>query len=80
MIEDLQSLNSSINDFDKGAKSIVDALTDYCDYQQTLDDLNRLLEESNAPNSCDSQFCLDMMGCDWARYMESMENDMKSLS
>ena len=68
-------LNKCINDFGNGAKSIVDDLTDYCDYlKETLDDLNNFLEEGDT-SSCDSD--LDLKGCDWARYMKSIHVDIE---
>ena len=69
MIENVDLLNKSIKDFGNGTKSIVDELTDYCDYKETLDDLNKFkfLEKGDT-----SSFDLGLMGCDWARYMKLM--------
>ena len=77
MIEDLDSLDKSMEDFKNGTKSIIDDLTDYLDYKETFDDLQKFLKDSGSSiHSCDSLFDLDLMGCDWARYMQSMRNDI----
>ena len=77
MMKDLDSLHKSMEGFENGTKSIVDALTDYRDYRETLDGLNKFLKEIDT-SSCESLFDLELMGCDWARYMQSMHNDIKS--
>ena len=79
MIKDLDLLNKSIKDFGNGTKSIADELTDYHDYKETLDDLNIFLKEGDT-SSCDSLFDLDLMGCDWARYMELIHKDIERSS
>ena len=79
MIEDLGLLNKSIEDFGKGTRSIVDELTDYRDYEETLDDLITFLKEGDT-SSRDSLFDLDLMGCDWARYMKLMHKDIENCS
>ena len=76
MIEDLDLLNKSIKDFGNGTKSIVDELTDYHDYKETLDDLNIFLKEGDT-SSRKSLFDLDLMGCDWARYMKLIHKDIE---
>ena len=76
MIEDIDLLNKSIKDFGNGTKSIVDDLTDYRDYKETLDDLNKFLEDDTS--SCDSLFDLDLMGCDWARCMKLIHADIEN--
>ena len=76
--ESLDSLSKSITEFENDAKSIIDridGLTDYHAYKETLDDLNSLLEK-NKSNNCDPQFCLDLMGCDWARNLGAINNDI----
>ena len=74
MVEDLDLLNKGIKDFGNGTKSIADELTDYCDYKEILDNLNIFLKEGDT-SSCDSLFDLDLMGCDWARYMKLIHKD-----
>ena len=73
--ESLDSLNKNMTEFENDAKSIIDGLTDYHAYKETLDDLNSLLEK-NKSNNCDPQFCLDLMGCDWARNLGAINNDI----
>ena len=65
-----------MKEFENSTKPIVDVLTDYCDYQETLDDLDRLMKKRDT-DICDSQLDLSLMGCDWARYLESMHNDIE---
>lgn len=74
MMESLLSLNETMKEFENGTKSIVDELTDYCDYKDALDDLNSLLENFKSHNP---RLCLEMMGCDWVRHLEIMCNDMQ---
>ena len=76
MIKDLDSLNKSIEYFGNGTKSIVDELTNYRDFKETLDDLVAYLKGVDT-SSCDSLFDLELMGCDWARYMKLMQNDIE---
>ena len=73
--ESLDSLNKNMTEFENDAKLIIDGLTDYHAYKDTLDDLNSLLEK-NKSNTCDPQFCLDLMGCDWARNLGAINNDI----
>ena len=77
MKEDLHSLEKTLKEFENGTRSIVDVLTDYCDYKQTLDDLDGLLKKRSTGGH-DSQLDLELMGCDWARYLESMHCDINS--
>ena len=68
----------SLKKFETDAKSIENILTAHkCDYEETLDALKKLLDKSNG-SSCDHQFYLDLMGCDWARYWRAMNNDVKT--
>ena len=55
------------------ANSVKDSVT----YQGMLDELENLLEQGKqyAP---DSDFYLDLMGCDWARYIAAIHNDLIS--
>ena len=70
VIESLDSLNTNMNELENDTKSIVDMLTNYHDYQETLDSLSNLLEKG----SCN---CQDFMSCDWARYLGTMDNDIQ---
>ena len=78
IMESLDSLNENMKEFENDTKSIIDGLTDYCAYKKTLDDLNCLLDRNNF-KSCDLQFCLEFMGCDWARNMGAINNDIKGM-
>ena len=78
VMESLDSLNKNTKEFENDAKSIINGLTDYCAYKETLDDLNCLLEKNDF-NCCDLQFCLEFMGCDWARNMGAINNDIKGM-
>ena len=72
-----KSVIESLEAFETDAKAMEDVLTThYHDYQETLDALKNLLEKSNS-STCDPQFYLDLMGCDWARYLGAMDNDVK---
>ena len=71
MIENLNSLNKSTKEFEKGMKSLLDELAD-----STLNDISDLLEKSNYGN-CDRQFYLELMGCDWARSLGTIRNDIQ---
>ena len=67
----------SLEEFETVAKSTEDVLTThFCDYQETLGVLKNLLKQSSS-TSCDPQWYLDLMGCDWARHLGAMENDVK---
>ena len=70
VIENLVSLNGNMKKLENDTKSIVDVLTNYRDYQETLDALSNLLEKSNT-DSCDP------LGCDWARHLRAMDNDIE---
>ena len=72
-----RSVIESLKEFETDAKLIENILTTHkCDYEETLDALKNLLDKSNA-SSCDPQFYLDLMGCDWARYLRAMNNEVK---
>ena len=73
VMEGLDSLNKSIKDCEDDIKSIADKLSDYRDYKEALDNLNSLLEKAKS----DSHDTLDLMGCDWARYLVAMHNDLQ---
>ena len=74
--EGLDSLNKSMKECEDDVKSIADELLNYHDYKEALDSLKSLLEKANS-KSCDDQFRLDLMGCDWARYLGAMYNDIQ---
>ena len=57
-------------------KSIVNALTHNLDHQVMLNDLESLLETEKS-HSSDPKFYLDLMGCNWVRYMRTIHDDMK---
>ena len=61
------------NELSHIANSVKDSVT----YQGMLDELENLLEQGKqyAP---DSDFYLDLMGCDWARYIAAIHNDLIS--
>ena len=75
IIKCLDSLNKNMKEFENDTKSKMNELTDYLAYKKSLDDVNSLLEKNNS-NRCDFQFCLDFMGCDWARNMGAIRNDI----
>ena len=67
----------SLEEFETVAKSTEAVITTHSrDYQETLDVLKNLLKQSSS-TSCDPQLYLDLMGCDWARHLGAMENDVK---
>ena len=57
-------------------KSIVSALSHNLDFQIMLNDLDSLLETEK---SCSggSEFYLDLMGCNWVRYIKTIREDIK---
>ena len=57
-------------------KSIVSALNHNLDFQVMLDDLEKLLEEEKS-HSSDPEFYLELMGCNWVRYMKTIQDDLK---
>ena len=70
-------VRESLKEFETDAKSIENILaTHKCDYEETLDSLKNFLDKNNG-SSCDRQFYLDVMGCDWARYLRAMNSVMK---
>ena len=76
VIDNLDSLNRNMKELENDTKSIVDVLTNYRDYQETLDALSNLLGKNT--NSCHLQFHLDLLGCDWARHLRVMNNDIEN--
>ena len=56
-------------------KNLLGALGENVTCQRMLDDLDSLNEQGK---DCrlDSEFYLDLMGCDWARYMETISKDV----
>ena len=57
-------------------KSIVNALTHNRDFQVMLNDLECLLEAEKS-HSGNPEFYLDLMGCNWVRYMKTILDDIK---
>jgi len=57
-------------------KSIVNALTHNLDFQVMLNDLECLLETEKS-HSSDPDFYLNLMGCNWIRYMKTICDDIK---
>ena len=55
---------------------IVNAVGENVTYQKMLDDLENLSEQGER-HSWDSEFYLDLMGCDWARYTRTISNDVR---
>ena len=60
---------------DNELSHIINALGENVTYQKMLDDLDSL-QEQGKHHSSDSEFYLELMGCDWARYMETISNDV----
>ena len=54
---------------------MVNAVGENVTYQRMLDDLDSLHEQGKHYSS-DSAFYLDLLGCDWARYMELISKDV----
>ena len=52
-------------------KSVVNALSHNLDYQVLLNDLESLLEEEKS-HSSNPEFYLNLMGCNWVRYMKTI--------
>ena len=55
---------------------IINALGENVTCQRMLDDLDHLQEEGKRHNP-DSEFYLEFMGCEWARYIKTISNDVK---
>ena len=55
--------------------NIADALGENVTYQKMLDDVDSLLEQGKNHN-WDSEFYMNLMGCDWARYVETISKDV----
>lgn len=78
MADDLDMLKDSISDLEIGTNSIVDELVDYHYCKETRDDLHKFLGAmTKGTGSFDGLdlFKLELMGCDWARYMKSIYED-----
>ena len=56
-------------------KSIVNALSHNLDYQVMLNDLESLLEEEKS-HSSNPEFYLNLMGCNWVRYMKTIQDSI----
>ena len=70
-------LKASLGNINKGNEllQIVNAVGENMTYQRMLDDLDSLHEQGKRYSS-DAAFYLDLLGCDWARYMESISKDV----
>lgn len=55
--------------------SLADALSHNLEHQKMLDSLESL-QELEKSYSSDPKFYLNLMGCDWARYIEAIHNDI----
>ena len=73
MIKSLDSLNETMKELKDSTKSLVDELSAYHDYKEALDNLNRLLKTAKRS---DTQYSLELMGCDWARCLRAMQIDI----
>ena len=71
MIENLSSLNKSVKEFENGTKSLLHELAG-----SAFNDISNLLEKSKS-NTCDHQFYLELMGCDWARSLGAIRNEIQ---
>ena len=60
---------------DNELSKIINALGENVTYQKMLDDLDSL-QEQEKHHSSDSEYYLELMGCDWARYVETISNDV----
>ena len=72
-----EEVKSSLDKANKDNKlsHIGDLLSDYVSQQKMLDEFDRLQEQGMHHNS-DSEFFLELMGCDWARYVTAIHNDI----
>ena len=80
MVDNLDMLNDSMSELEIGTNSIVEELVDYHCCKETHDDLHKFLESmTNDSGSCDcvDLFSLELMGCDWARYMKLIHKDIE---
>ena len=71
IVETLSSLNKSVKEFENGTKSLLDELAG-----SAFNDISNLLEKSKS-DSCDHQFCLELMGCDWACSLGAIHNEIQ---
>ena len=70
-------VKTTLHDANKGDElsNIADALGENVTYQKMLDDLDSLLEQGKH-HKWDSEFYLNLMGCDLARYVETISKDV----
>ena len=73
--ECLHTLNQRMKRLEDHAKSIDDFLTEY---QSTLEVVNNLLKAECDAEGKDSQLYLNLLGCDWVRYLRTMNDDIKN--
>jgi len=78
LIQLYDELKVSLGKVSKGNElsQVINALGENVTYQKMLDDLDSL-EEQGKPHSFDSEFYLELMGCDWARYVKTINDDIK---
>ena len=57
--------------------NVANSLDAHASHQRMLDELDSLQEQGKRLNS-ESEFYLDLMGCDWARYVAAIRNDVFS--
>ena len=73
LYDDVKNLRDKGKDHE--LSKIVNSLGENVTCQRMLDDLDSLSEQGEQYRS-DSEFYLDLMGCDWARYMETISKDV----
>ena len=76
--EHFDSLNIGMKEFENDTRPKIDGLTDNRAYKETLDDLNSLLEK-NKSISCDPQFCLGRISCNWTHNSEAIHKDIAGM-
>ena len=62
---------------DNELSNVANSLDVHVSSQRMLDELDGLQEQGKHLSS-DSEFYLDLMGCDWARYVAVIRNDVYS--
>ena len=78
-MDNLDLLNDSMNDLEIDTKSVADKLVDYHHCKETWDDLQKFVKsmEKVVSSSDYNLFNQELMGCDWARYMKSIDKDIE---
>ena len=79
MMDNLDLLNDSMNDLEIDTKSVADKLVDHHHCKETWDDLQKFVKsmEKVVSSSDYNLFNQELMGCDWARYMKSIDKDIE---